>query len=150
MSDTKTLARHYQSQQILNASPAEQVVMLYDGAITHCGRAKEAILAGDIQARHNNNRRVMEIVGYLLDILDTEKGGDVAKRLKAIYSFLLRRLLDVDFRNDPRICDEVMDHLKTLRGSWQKIAQSEKAGGAAKQGPQAEAPELPRITAAVA
>lgn len=120
------LTQQYQQQQITNASPAEQVVMLYDGAIKFCGIAKEAIAEGDIQKRHNYNKRAMEVVSYMLDILDYEKGGEVARRLQLIYAFLLRRLLEVDFRNDPRICDEVVEHLRVLRGSWHKIVQGER------------------------
>lgn len=124
-------AKHYQTQQILNASPAEQVVMMYDGALKFCQQAKECIGNGDIQGRHNANKRAMEVVSYMLDILDLEKGGDVALRLQTIYAFLLRRLLEVDFRNDPRICDEVMTHLRTLRASWSKLGQNTTAGAPA-------------------
>lgn len=127
-------AQHYQSQQILNASAAEQVVMLYDGAIKFCLKAKEAIAEGNIQNRHNNNKRAMEIVSYLQDILDPVQGGDIAKRLQIIYTFLLRRLLEVDFRNDPRICDEVIEHLKVLRGSWEQIANQDRMRGGASSG----------------
>lgn len=122
-------AQQYHSQQILNATPAQQVVMLYDGAILNCQKAQEAIAAGDIQARHNANRKAMEIVAYMQEVLDVEKGGDVAKRLSVIYSFLLRRLMAVDFKNDARICDEVINHLRILRASWAQIAQGGATGG---------------------
>lgn len=145
----KALADQYKNQQILNATPAQQVVMLYDGALKFCQQAKEAIAKGDIQARHNANKRAMEIVSYMLDILDIEKGGDVARRLQLIYAFLLRRLLEVDFRNDPRICDEVAEHLRILRASWEKLGQGEAAKAAAKPGAPEEA-AAPRVTAAVA
>lgn len=149
----KALADQYKSQQILNATPAQQVVMLYDGAIKFCQQAQEAINKGDIQARHNSNKRAMEVVSYMLDILDIEKGGDVARRLQLIYAFLLRRLLEVDFRNDPRICDEVIGHLRILRASWEKIGATESAK-AAKTPQQASKVEdgnaAPRVTSAVA
>jgi flagellar protein FliS len=115
----------YLRQQIANATPAQQLVMLFDGAIRYCGRAREAIEAGDIQERHNNNRRAMEIIGYLLDTLDPVKGGEAARRLQRIYLFLLRRMSDVDFSNDPRICEEVTGHLKTLRAGWEKMVAQE-------------------------
>jgi flagellar protein FliS len=117
-------AQQYQAQQIMNASPAQQVVMMYDGAIKFCLRAKDAIEQGEIQQRHNANKRAMEVVSYLMDILDMEKGGDVARRLQVVYAFLLRRLLEVDFRNDPRICDEVVGHLRVLRASWDQLDNS--------------------------
>ncbi len=124
--------------------------MLYDGALKFCQQAKEAIAKGDIQARHNANKRAMEIVSYMLDILDIEKGGDVARRLQLIYAFLLRRLLEVDFRNDPRICDEVAEHLRILRSSWEKVGQGEAAKAAAAKPGAPEEAAAPRVTAAVA
>lgn len=123
-------ASQYAQQQILNASPAQQLVMLYDGAMKFTVKAKEAIEAGDIMARHNNNRRAMEIVGYLMEILDMQQGGEIAARLFKIYNFVLRRLLEVDLKNDPRACDDVLGHLRTLRAAWAKLAQQE-AGKAA-------------------
>jgi flagellar protein FliS len=150
------LAEQYKRQQILNASPAQQVVMLYDGAIKFCQQAKECIAKGDIQGRHNANKRAMEVVSYMLDILDIEKGGDVALRLQLIYAFLLRRMLEVDFRNDPRICDEVAEHLRILRASWEKIGQGESAKAAGSPPTPVGTPGgnddglPPRITAAVA
>src|SRR5262245_58646214 len=110
--DARGFTQQYLRQQIENASPAQQLVLLYDGAIKFLMQAKEAIGRGDIQGRHNSNRRAMEIVGYLLEILDVEKGGEVAQRLQRIYSFILKRLMDVDFRNDPVVCDEVIEHLR--------------------------------------
>lgn len=148
----KALADQYKNQQILNATPAQQVVMLYDGALKFCQQAKDSIAKGDIQGRHNANKRAMEVVSYMLDILDIEKGGDVARRLQLIYAFLLRRLLEVDFRNDPRICDEVMEHLRILRSSWEKIGQGEAAPKSAKpaQGQPEDEASAPRVRAAVA
>lgn len=143
MYPSRDQARQYLQQQILNASPAQQIVMLYDHAIKFSTKARDAIAAGDIQERHNNNRRSMEIVSYLLEILDVQKGGDVAVRLQKIYSFLLKKHMEVDFRNDARICEEIIGHLKTLRGSWDAIARNDRA-----QKPADNAPPAPKSAVA--
>ena len=119
-------AKTYREQQILNASPAEQVVMLYDGAIGFSLKAKAAIEEGRIEDRYNFNRRAMEVVNYLQEILNIEQGGDVAKRLYMIYAQLLRKMMDVDFKNDPRVCDEVVESLRTLRESWAQLADQQR------------------------
>ncbi len=125
MNHPRDLARQYQQQQIMNASAAQQVVMMYDGAIKFTMRAREAIAAGKIAERHENNRRAMEIVMYLSDILDVAKGGEVAVRLQRIYGYLIRRFMDVDFKNDVAVCDDILGHLQTLRSSWTAIARAE-------------------------
>ncbi len=151
MNPYRNPAQQYQSQQILNATPAQQVVMLYDAAILNCQKAQDAIAANDIQTRHNANRKTMEIVAYMQEVLDLDKGGDVAKRLSVIYSFLLRRLMAVDFKNDPRICEEVIGHLRILRASWAQIAQGgqPQASGTVVKKPD-ENPAVPAVRSAVA
>lgn len=118
--------KQYRERQLLGASPAEGVVLLYDGALRFVAQAKEAIGRGDIQGRHNANARAIAIVSYLMEILDPEQGGDVALRLMGIYAFLLKRLIRIDFENSPEICDEVRRHLQTLKTSWDAIAAQER------------------------
>lgn len=107
--------QQYLRQQIEQAGPVEQILMLYDGAMRFLLQARSAIEAGDIQARCNANRRAMEIVAYLLDLVNPETGGEVAKRLFGIYSGILKRMLEIDLRNDPAVCDELVQALRTLR-----------------------------------
>lgn len=141
--------QQYLRQQIASASPAQQLVLLYDGAIKFTLLARDAIMRGDIQARHNANRRAMEIVSYLLEILDTRQGGEVAERLQRIYSHLLQRLLDVDFSNNPAVCDEVLEHLRTLRASWDQLARQGSAAAPA-QSASAPAPATGQVVASPA
>lgn len=140
MNDMRNQAREqalqYLRQQIENASPAQQIVLLYDGAVKFTLQAREAIVRGDIEGRYNANRRAVEIVGYLLEILDVEKGGEVGARLERIYTFLLKKLLEVDFRNEVSVCDEVLEHLRILRAGWQQLA----AQGTGSAAPAAAAP----------
>lgn len=144
-------AGQYLRQQIENASPAQQIVMLYDGAIKFTTLAREAIGRGDIEGRFNANQRAVQIVGYLLEILDADKGGEVGARLERIYTFILKKLLEVDFKNDVKVCDEVLEHLRLLRAGWQQLA--EQGNGQAQpsvvQGPGAE-PGVPGRRSAVA
>jgi flagellar secretion chaperone FliS len=118
--------KQYRERQLLGASPAEGVVLLYDGALRFVAQAKEAIGRGDIQGRHNANARAIAIVSYLMEILNPEQGGEVALRLMGIYAFLLKRLVRVDFENSQAICDEVRGHLQTLKTSWDAIAAQER------------------------
>jgi len=121
-------AQQYQEQQILNATPAEQIVMLYDGALKFLTKTREAIEEGNIQERYNNNKRAGDIIAYLLETLDMEKGGSVAESLAKTYYYMLRKLMAVDMDNSIEAIDDVMGHLRVLRASWEKIAQGK--GGA--------------------
>ncbi|HAG52942.1 MAG TPA: flagellar export chaperone FliS [Alphaproteobacteria bacterium] len=120
-------AEHYRQQQILNSSPAERVVLLYDGAIRFMMITRQAIEANDIQKRFDNSQKARNVVQHLLETLDMEKGGEIAENLSNIYNYLLRQFLDVD-KNSIEAVDEILKHLKILRASWAKIAMGEKEG----------------------
>ncbi len=110
-------AQQYLRQQIEQAGPVEQVLMLYDGAVKFLMTAKGAIERGDVQARCNANQRAMQIVAYLLDMVNPQTGGDAAKSLFGIYTALLKRMLQIDFDNSTAACDDVIANLRTLRAS---------------------------------
>ena len=116
----KQNAQAYLQQQIEQADSFQQAMMLYDGAVRFLMQAKDAIGAGEIEARYNANRRAIDIVTYLLGLFDPATGGEVAKRMYGIHIGLLQRMAQIDFENDAAICDEVIGHLKTLRASLSK------------------------------
>lgn len=113
---------NYLQKQIETASPAQRVVMLYDGAIKFYLKAKQAIEQKDIEARFNANKRATDIIVHLLGTLNLERGGDVAQRLYTIYMFIMKRQMDIDLKNDATAVDEIVGYLKTLRKSWEEIA----------------------------
>ena len=118
----KTATEKYQTQQIMTASPARLVAMLFEKAISCLNEAIRAIEAGDIQARWKSNSRAMEIINHLLTTLDMDKGGDIAKNLDQIYRFMLARLPQVDINNNPAPARDVIGLLEPLRRSWQVVA----------------------------
>lgn len=120
-------AEHYRQQQILNASPAERVVLLYDGAIRFMMITKMAITEKDIQKRYDNALKARNIISHLQETLDMEKGGEIATNLDNIYTYLLHQFLEID-KNNLEAVEEVLKHLKILRESWAKIAMGEKEG----------------------
>ena len=64
----------YRDQNILTASPARLVAMLYEAAITALRRAIKAIEAGDVKARWRANKRAVEIIEHLLVTLEYRQG----------------------------------------------------------------------------
>ena len=117
-------ATQYRTQQLMTASSAQRVAMLFDKAIGSLQEAIEAIGQGDIQGRWRANKRAMDIVASLASSLDMEQGGVIAAKLHDLYRFVLMRLVDVDIRNDPKPANEVIGLLSPLRESWHEIASS--------------------------
>lgn len=115
-------ATQYRTQQLMTASSAQRVAMLFDKAISSLKEAIEAIGRGDIEERWRTNKRAMDIVAELASSLDMEQGGVIAAKLHDLYRFVLMRLTDVDIRNDPTPAREVIGLLSPLRESWHEIA----------------------------
>lgn len=119
---SQNASRHYQTQQVMTASPAMLVFMLYDKAITCLKEAVKAIEDNEIEARWRANGRAMEIISHLQMTLDMDKGGEIAANLDKLYRYIMTRLPKVDIRNDAQAAREVISLLEPLRESWRELA----------------------------
>jgi flagellar protein FliS len=113
----------YRTQQVMTASPAQLVYMLYDRAINSLKEAIAAIEAGQIEARWRANNRAIEILNHLWSTLDLKAGGEIARNLDRLYPFMTMRLVQVDLRNSPQPAREVIALLEPLRDAWRDLAQ---------------------------
>lgn len=138
----ESASKHYQTQQIMTASPAMLVYMLLDKAIVSLKEAIRAIESKNVEGRWRANARAMEIITHLRATLDHKRGGEIARNLDQLYGFMLTLLPKVDFANDTKAAQSVIDLLTPFRASWKELA----ARGAAKPAPQAAlkaAPQAP-------
>tara|TARA_R110000787_G_scaffold230394_1_gene337852 strand:+ start:100 stop:552 length:453 start_codon:yes stop_codon:yes gene_type:complete len=135
----------YLNQQIMTASPAKLVYLLYDKAISSLREAIAAIEKGEIEARWKANARAMDILQHLWSTLDVERGGEIGEQLNQLLPFMMLRLPDVDIRNDPKPAEEVIQVLEPLRDAWREIAMKGPAAGAAAGGtrPSGQQPHMP-------
>ena len=110
-------AEAYRRMNVETKSPLELVVMLYDGAIRFVGEAADAIAQKDVVRRTEAARRALDIVVELQNTLNMEQGGDIARELDRLYTYICTRMLDVT-RGDAAAADEIHKLLGTLRDAW--------------------------------
>jgi flagellar protein FliS len=112
----------YRSSSVMTASPAQLVVMLYDGAGRFLRQAE--IAAAEGAWRHAGDRltRADAIVDELLITLDTEQGGEIAERLQGIYVFCKRLMIEARVAKDAEKIRRTAALLGELRDAWAKIA----------------------------
>jgi flagellar protein FliS len=125
---TDTASQHYRNQELMTASPARLVVMLYDRAIQSLNEAIKAIEDGDIQRRWKANKNANEIITHLAMTLNFEEGGQIALNLNDLYRFMLSTLVNVDVRNDPQAARDVIKLIEPLRASWDQLAKGMDTG----------------------
>jgi len=116
-------------------SPARAIVMLYDGAMRRLGEAAQAIRDRRIEDRYNAVMKAYAIVNGLHCQLDFDAGGEIAEVLDRYYLYILERMLQINIKNDPAICEELVERLREMRASWAAIADG--------AGPQASAVQNP-------
>jgi flagellar protein FliS len=102
-------------------SPLERVVMLYDGAIRFVAEARDAADRNDVVHRTRAVSRALAIVTELQNTLRLDEGGEVARELDRLYTYMTVRLLDSNVRRDRQALDEVHRLLSTVREGWVQI-----------------------------
>jgi len=133
-------AQAYQAQQVRGVSKVKQVALLYDRAIASLREAIQAIEDNQIEQRWKANKRAQDIVFALYSALDPEQDGELGQNLDRLHRFVLRRLPQLDLRNDPEPAREAIQILSPLRDSWHELARRE-AAGTLTDGPAQTVPE---------
>lgn len=109
----------YANNKVLTASPAELVLMLYDGAIKFCNIAIMGLEEDDMQKAHNNILKVENIIGEFRATLDHKY--PVAEDFERVYEYMMRRLQEANIKKDVEILKEVLEHLRTMRDTWKEV-----------------------------
>jgi flagellar secretion chaperone FliS len=114
--------RAYTESSVLTAPPERLVVMLYDGAIRFLNQAATALRAGNSRIFLQRVQRAEAIIDELNMTLDMSRGGEVAERLRSIYTFCNLHLTTATMEGDAEKVDAVVRLLSELREAWQQIA----------------------------
>jgi flagellar secretion chaperone FliS len=111
----------YRRGEVLAATPAQLVVMLYDGARRFLRQTVAAMNAGEVERAHTSLRHGERIVSHLDGTLDYDQ-GDLPQRLHMIYTFCLSQLNAARITQDPTKVEEVSGLLGELREAWSQVA----------------------------
>jgi flagellar protein FliS len=121
------VAKFYKQKQIESATPAQLVVLLYDGAIDHLNKAETAFHRKDpqrIEAYHNHLIACQNIVTELTISLDMDKGGEIAQNLLRLYEYINHQLVDANLDKSLEPIQEARGLLGTLRDAWAEVAEN--------------------------
>jgi flagellar protein FliS len=117
----ENVVRSYQQTQFLTANPLKLILMCYDGAIDYLKAAKSHYLAKEYEKKSRDLQMVLDIIHELLQSLDFQKGGQIAKNLNALYLYMIQRIVDGDIKRDVTAFDEVILYLEDLADAWREI-----------------------------
>jgi flagellar protein FliS len=111
----------YEKNEINTSNPLKIILMLYDGAITFLKKAIEYAEQGDIKNKNIYANKARDIIVEFNNALNIEVGGEIAGRLRSLYFFMDRQLMESNWNNDIQGLNEVISLLLGLREGWQDV-----------------------------
>ena len=122
----------YKKASVNTLDQNKLIIMLYDGAIKNASFAVEHMKSEEIEKVHDCLIKTKNIVTELMATLNMDNGGDIAKNLQSLYSYMFSQLIEANMEKKPEPVIVVIDLLKELRAAWVQI-NSKKKSGATKQ-----------------
>ncbi|MFF2018107.1 flagellar export chaperone FliS [Paenibacillus sp. NPDC058177] len=116
----------YRQSAVQTSTPAQLVIMLYDGAIRFVKSGVEGLNNNDFQKVNYNFGRAQTIVSELMCTLDHTY--DISKNLHSLYEYINYLLIQSNIKKTLEPAEEALDYLTDLRETW--LAASKLVNGA--------------------
>ena len=126
MSTFSNYQNAYKKASVNTLDQNKLIIMLYDGAIKNANFAVQHMESGDIEKVHDSLIKTKNIVTELLATLNMDQGGEIAKNLKSLYSYMFSQLVEANMEKKSEPVLAVIDLLKELRGAWIQIREKKK------------------------
>jgi len=120
MYNMNTACNVYNENNINIESSTKLIEMLYEGVLRFNAQAKKAIKDGDIEKRVYWTNRSISIITELIQALDMEQKGTMAKYLKGLYNYEIILLTEAGAENSVEKLDEVTNVFKELLAAWRE------------------------------
>jgi len=116
----------YKKASVNTLDQNKLIIMLYDGAIKNASFAVEHMKSEEIEKVHDCLIKTKNIVTELMATLNMDNGGDIAKNLQSLYSYMFSQLIEANMEKKPEPVIVVIDLLKELRAAWVQINSKKK------------------------
>jgi flagellar secretion chaperone FliS len=105
----------------MTATPEKLQLMLYEGAIRFAGQARERLLDKRYDQSCDLLLRAQDIVLELMCALRHDLNADLCAKMKAVYSFIYRKLVDANMNRDAAAIDDAVKVLTIQRDIWLEL-----------------------------
>jgi|WetSurMetagenome_2_1015567.scaffolds.fasta_scaffold556780_2 flagellar secretion chaperone FliS len=120
--------QQYISTQVGTADRLQLVVMLYDGAISFLGQAKEKMAVQDAPGKGLFIGRALDIIAELNASLNFQANREISTNLFHLYNFMTGHLTKANLNWDVQAINEVIGLLEKLRNAWVEVAHRVRKG----------------------
>jgi len=119
----------YQQTNVTTAKPDKILLMLYEGCIKFVRVAKAKLHEKKIAEKGKNISKALAIVSELINTLDHDVGGQLARDLEALYMFMMDKLIEANLTNKIEDLEVVEKLLTTLYEAWTDVVTNPRADG---------------------
>ncbi|EPC3955009.1 flagellar export chaperone FliS [Escherichia coli] len=106
---------------VMSASQQQLVTMLFDGVLSALVRARLFMQDNNQQGKGVSLSKAINIIENGLRVsLDEESKDELTQNLIALYSYMVRRLLQANLRNDVSAVEEVEVLMRNIADAWKE------------------------------
>ena len=106
---------------VMSASQQQLVTMLFDGVLSALVRARLFMQDNNPQGKGASLSKAINIIENGLRVsLDEESQDELPQNLIALYSYMVRRLLQANLRNDVSAVEEVESFMRNIADAWKE------------------------------
>jgi flagellar protein FliS len=116
----------YQSVQVTTTDRGRLLLMMYEGSMKFLRQAKIGLEENDIPKFCRFLSKGQAIISELMNTLDFDKGGDIARDLDRLYDFMLFYLTEANLYRDPERIKKVIELLETVYRAYKDIIEKDK------------------------
>ena len=110
------------AKQMDNVETKEELLIkVYEEILSLLNISIYAIEEGDIKTKAENLTKVSDAILVLKASLDLEKGGEVARNLDEIYSFVIEKLVEANLKNDVKLIKDIIEILTPIYEGFKEV-----------------------------
>lgn len=107
---------------IRGSDPHRLILLLFEGASAALVIAQAKLSEKNYAEKSMALTKAIEIINDgLASSLNLEEGGDIALHLKALYDYMVTRLVHANFENNSQAITEVQTLLEEIGGAWREM-----------------------------
>jgi flagellar protein FliS len=107
--------------------PVRLIQLLLTNACERLAAARGHLERGETAPKAEQMSRAVAVIDTLNGLVDLERGGDVARNLRALYDFATERAVLANLRNDARALDDASRVLREIKAGWDALAAQPRA-----------------------
>ena len=118
-----TARDQYLFGEVKTAGPEKLQLLLVEGALRSANRARHYRQQGRNEAALQALLDAQAIVAYMLSAIDCKSGGDLPRRVSAVYEFIYRSLVKAGSRRDEAGLSDAVRILEIERQTWRQVCE---------------------------